>query len=80
MAAWKPIEKIDFENPIWVLKYDIFFKSDGNFCDATHPEAVKFTSCHGYYDSEEDAEKVRRHFPHPEKYRTEKVHKRVLNV
>ena len=74
--SWQPIEKMMSE-PIWVLKYDMYQK-DGNFCDASTEGAEKFTSCHGWYDSEEDALKVLRHFPKPNSYRIEKVWKRVL--
>ncbi len=75
---WRPIEEPDFERPIWVLKYDIFFSKDGNFCDPNTEGAKKFTSCHGWYDLEEDALKVRAHFPNPNGYRIEKVYRRVL--
>lgn len=80
---WKPIEKLDFDNPIWVLKYDIFFypkdhEFEGNFCSADTPNAQKFTSCHGWYETEEEALKVQRHFPNSNGYRIEKVYKRIL--
>lgn len=78
MSGWKPIEEIDFDNPIWVLKYDIYFDENGQFCTADTPNARKFTDCHGWYESEEDAERVRAHFPNPMVYRTERVYKRVL--
>ena len=78
MSGWKPIEKIDFEQPIWVLKYDIYFNESGNFCSAETPNARKFTDCHGWYSTEEDALKVRAHFTDPSAYRVEKVYRRVL--
>ena len=75
--GWEPIERFGTDNPIWVLKYDMFY-ADGNFCDKDHPHAVKFTSCHGWYKTEADAIKVLRHFPNSSDYRIEKVHQRVL--
>lgn len=76
--GWKPIEQIAGDNPIWVIKYDLFFLPDGNFCDGNHPDGIKFTDCHGWYESEEDVLKVLRHFPRPNTYRVEKVNKRIL--
>lgn len=75
--SWQPIERM-VDQPIWVLKYDIFFKADGNFCEPDHPEAQKFTDCHGWYGTEADALTALSHFPRPNSYRMEKVHKRVL--
>jgi hypothetical protein len=77
MSEWKSIETFTSEDPIWVIKYDMFQK-DGSFVDKDTPGAEKFTSCHGYYTSEADAIKVRNHFPKPNGYRIEKVYKRVL--
>lgn len=77
MRLWQPIERM-VDAPIWVIKYDIFFAPDGNFCAADHPEARKFTDCHGWYETEADALTVLRHFRRPSTYRVEKVHKRVL--
>lgn len=78
MRDWEPIEKIDFGAPIWVIKYDMWYLGQ-EFVSANTPGATKFTDCHGYYTSFEDAEKVLRHFPKPHSYRVEKVYKRVLN-
>jgi hypothetical protein len=78
VSGWQPIERVVPERPIWVVKYDVFFAPDGNFCDAHHPEARKFTDCHGWYASEADALAVVRHFPRPNSYRVEKVHGREL--
>lgn len=78
MSSWKPIEKIVTEDFIWVLKYDLYYSKDGVFVDKNTPAAIKFTDCHGYYTSEADAYKVKNHFPDPDKYRVEKVYKRVL--
>lgn len=80
---WKPIEKMVSAQSIWILKYDIFFYPEGheyrgNFCGADIPGAQKSTSCHGWYESEADALKVLNHFPKPNSYRIEKVHKREL--
>lgn len=76
-SGWDPIEKM-VDQPIWVLKYDIYFATDGNFCGVDHPEALKFTSCHGWYETEADALTVQRHFPNPAAYQLERVHRRVL--
>jgi len=79
MTNWKPIEEVDFDNPIWVLKYDIFFApGSGVFCTADTPGARKFTDCHGWYDDEDEAIEVRNHFSNPDHYTIEKVYKRVL--
>ena len=77
MNSWTPIERVVSE-PIWVLKYDMYYAPDGNFCEADTPGARKFTSCHGWYESEADALKVMHHFPPPSAYRIEKVWKREL--
>ena len=74
---WKPIEDIDVGYPIWVIKYDMFEK-DRQFCSADTVGATKFTDCHGWYETEADALKVRNHFPDPSKYRIEKVYRRYL--
>jgi hypothetical protein len=79
MAAWEPIERMA-DDPIWVLKYDIYFAPDGNFCQPDTPGACKFTDCHGWYETEADALKAQRHFPTPNSYRMEKVWKRELLV
>jgi len=81
--TWQPIETIDFDNPIWVLKYDIYFypkghAMEGNFCSKDEPNAQKFTDCHGWYDNEADALAAMRHFREPNSYRLEKVYRRVL--
>lgn len=74
MAEWKPIEKVA-STPIWVLKYDLWQKG-GKFV-APHSEgAEKFTFCHGWYASEDDALRVWRHFPRPGDYHIEKVWQR----
>lgn len=79
--AWRTIERFDINEPIWVIKYDMFYKptiEGGGFCASDYPGARKFTSCHGWYEDEETAMKVLRHFPIPNSYRIEKVNKRVL--
>ena len=73
---WKAIEKLVLE-PIWVLKYDMWSK-DGKFVPAGTDGATKHTDCHGWYATQEDALKVRAHFPNPSAYRPEKVWKREL--
>ena len=78
MSVWCPIERIVPDEPIWVLKYDVYFTPEGNFCDADYPGAQKFTDCHGWYDNEDDAMAVLRHFTRPNSYRMEKVHRRAL--
>lgn len=83
MMGWEPIERMDTENPIWVLKYDMFWypkghEMEGNSCPNDYPGAQKFTSCHGYYTSEADAMAALRHFSAPNGYRMEKVYRRVL--
>ena len=67
------------DSPIWVLKYDVFFK-DGRFVDKGTEGAEKSTSCHGYYDTEEDAWTARREFYKrgSEGYRVEKVNRKIL--
>lgn len=75
--TWKAIEKININKPIWILKYDMYVK-DGIFCDKDVPGATKFTDCHGWYETEEEAIKVRLHFPIPNTYHIEKVYKRTL--
>lgn len=70
-------------DPIWVLKYDIYLylighEREGNFCTKDEPNAQKFTDCHGWYDNEADALKVMRHFRQPNSYQVEKVWKREL--
>ena len=77
-GPWKPIEDIDTENPIWILKYNIYFDATGNFCSSNTEGAKKFTSCHGWYENEADAQKVRAHFPNPNGYTLEKVYRRSL--
>lgn len=72
---WQAIDEMVPDSEIWVLKYDIYFKPDGNFTNADDPEAMKFTDCRGYFDNEQDALKVLRHFPTPNSYRIEKVRK-----
>lgn len=76
MSGWKPIEQKDFSQPIWVLKYDIYFK-DGQFCDKDTLGATKFTDCHGWYSTEAEALAVRNHMP-TAGYRIEKVYRGVL--
>jgi hypothetical protein len=78
MYNWKPIEEIDFDHPLWVLKYDMFWGPDGQSCKADTPGAEKFTSIHGYYESQEEALEVQHHFPKPNSYNLEKIYKRVL--
>ncbi len=75
--SWQPIEQMVSENPIWVLKYNVYF-ANGQFCSKDHPDAVKFTDCHGWYENEADAMKVLRHFPKPDGYCIEKVFQRKL--
>ena len=84
---WKPIMDHDFQKTIWVLKYDIFFYPkghdlEGNFCYNDTPNAQKFTDCHAWFETEEEALKVLRNFPKPSPgyngYRIEKVYKGVL--
>ena len=79
MKEWKSIENIDPSAPIWVLKYDLYCK-DGEFCKPDEPGSVKFTDCHGWYETEADALKVLCHFREPNSYRIEKIYKRVLKV
>lgn len=78
MADWKPIEEIDFDSELWVIKYDIFFDKAGQFCKADTPGATKFTDVHGYYEEQEDALEVLHHFPKPNTYSLEKIRRRVL--
>ena len=68
---------MDTGYPIWVLKYDMFYK-DGKFCSSDTEGATKFTDCHGWYETEADARKVQAHFPNPSAYRIEKVYRRYL--
>lgn len=81
--SWKPIEEMVREEPIWVLKYDIYFYPEGhehygNFCEKDAPGAVKFTDCHGWYETEAEALAVQRHFTDPSGYHLEKVWRRRL--
>ena len=78
MTTWKPIEEIDVDHPLWVLKYDIFFDEAGQFCKPDTPGVTKFTSVHGYYESLEEALEAQHHFPKPNSYSCEKIYKRVL--
>lgn len=83
MAQWRPIEEMVPDSSIWVIKYDMFqYPEDhpmrGNFCDASTPNAQKFTDCHGWYKTEEEARKVRNHFRNPDGYRVERVWQRRL--
>ena len=83
MTAWRPIEDIVSDNPVWVLKYDVFFYPKehelyGNFCSADTSGAQKFTSCHGWYRTEAEALKAQHHFQKPDSYRLEKVYQRKL--
>lgn len=79
MSAWTPIEEFLTDSPIWVIKYDLYSK-DGKFVNEGTEGAEKFTSCHGWYETEEDAYKVVNHFPNPNAYKVEKVHKRKLKT
>lgn len=86
MTSWQPIERCVFDKPIWILKYNMYsypkgHPMEGNFCNRDEPNAQKFTDCHGWYESEEDAIKALRHFPKysdNDGYRLEKVYKREL--
>lgn len=73
---WKPIEKVG-DVHIWVLKYNMW-QLDGRFVDPYTPGAEKFTSCHGFYSSFEEAKAVRDHFPDPTRYSIERVVQRIL--
>jgi hypothetical protein len=76
---WKPIEQLVVENPIWVIKYDMYEDPiTRTACASSVPGAIKFTDCHGYYTSEQDALAVMFHFPKPNSYRVEKVYQRKL--
>lgn len=76
MTNWKPIEKVG-DARIWVLKYDMW-QLDGRHVAAHTPGAEKFTSCHGFYNSFEEAKAVRAHFRDPSQYSIERVVQRVL--
>lgn len=81
MEPWKTIEAATLDNPIWVIKYTLYQRTvDGitNWCNKGDTGAEAFTSCHGYYTSEEDAYKVLNHFVRPNSYRVEKVWQRRL--
>lgn len=78
MTYWSSIEYLDVEHPIWVITYDMYEDANRQFCSVDDDWVNKFTSCHGWYESYEDAVKVLNHFPRPNSYRIEKVHKRVL--
>jgi hypothetical protein len=78
----KTIEEMT-NTPIWVLKYDVYFYPkghvlDGCFANKGTPGAVKSTSCHGWYETEEEALTVRNNFTYPSEYRLEKVYQRKL--
>jgi hypothetical protein len=77
---WKPIETMIIDNPIWVLKYNMYEDPiTREICDpSVVPGAIKYTSCHGWYESEADALRVLRHFPRPNTYSLEKVYQRKL--
>lgn len=75
--GWQSIERHVAE-PIWVLKYTLYYLPDGNWCDKDTPGAITLVDCHGWYSTEADALKVKRHFPNPDAYRIEKVWKREL--
>lgn len=78
---WQSIEAASLDNPIWIIKYTLYLRTiDGitQWCKKEDPGAEGFTSCHGYYTSEADANKVLNHFPKPNTYRVEKVWQRRL--
>lgn len=72
-------EKINLEKPIWVLKYDLW-SLKGRFVPECTPGAVKFTSCHGWYKTEEDAKFAIKKFSdlYGSSYNLERVYKRDI--
>ncbi len=78
MTNWISIEDTHFDNPIWVLTYDMYATPAGNYCDANHPEAIKYTDIHGWYKSEEDAMMVYRNFTKPNTYRVKKAYQKTV--
>lgn len=77
-------EDISFNDSIWILKYDMYQKLDSSgefyeWCDKDDAGAVKMTSCHGWYDSEESARKAIHEFKRRgSSYYIERVYKRIL--
>ena len=78
--SWQSIEDFICDDPIWILKYDMYYIPGGEFCKKDDLYAEKFTSCHGWYGTEAEAMAVLRHFPQPNSYRVEKVHRRKLKI
>ena len=84
MTDWKSIEEFDKPDPIWVIKYDMYSDAAGNHCEANGraydytdngKEGIKkFTDCHGWYKTFEDANRVWKHFKDPYLYHIEKVY------
>lgn len=62
------------EDTIWVLKYDMYCDERGEFCNKDTPNAIKYTDCHGWYESEADARYAQGKLQG--KYDIEKVYKR----
>lgn len=87
MAPYKSMAPYDFEqisfeasDTIWVLKYDLYFDETGNFCTKDTPNAKKFTDCHGWYETEEDAVFVQsKMHALGSTYNVERVYKRNVN-
>ena len=78
MMGWQSIEELVPDSAIWVIKYSLYYLPDGNWCNADHPDAIKLTDCHGWYETEAEARQVLNHFPLPNSYRIERVWKRKI--
>lgn len=79
---WQSIEDFVGDDPIWVIKYTLYHRltEAGHYewCNKGDEGWEGMTDCHGWYENEDDARKVLNHFPKPNTYRMEKVHKRRL--
>lgn len=74
---WKPIEKFVGDDPVWVILY-LYWGSES---DQAQPDyAGPWADVHGWYETEEEALRVRNHFPPSSRdaYRVKKAHRRVL--
>lgn len=79
MPNWQTIERFDTDNPIWIIKYTLYYdQHSGEWCDGSNDDAVACVSTHGWYETEEEARAVLNHFPRPNTYEIEKVHQRKL--
>lgn len=79
--TWQSIEEFVGDDPIWVIKYTLYHRLvNGHYewCNKGDEGWEAMTDCHGWYENEVDAWKVVNHFPKPNTYKVEKVHKYKL--